>query len=182
MFTKLATSPGFRTIEVGYGPTPQDGKAKKTRDCTLILLLAVIVPVRGFPMDTQSYGLFFLFLCFLNSASRSDERLFMLYSFFFFTFSFFFSFRLFKRKIPLWATCTTTNEHAEETPRHGAFFHLEIPSVIISGASRAGEEERNKKIGDDKVARLSVLHDFFLFLFFQCLRFNALWQYGFITE
>lgn len=41
-------------------------------------------------MDTQSYGLFFLFLCFLNSASRSDERLFMLYSFFFFTFSFFF--------------------------------------------------------------------------------------------
>lgn len=43
-------------------------------------------------MDTQSYGLFFLFLCFLNSASRSDERLFMLYSFFFFTFSFFFPF------------------------------------------------------------------------------------------
>lgn len=50
---------------------------------------------------------------------------------------FLFSIRLFKRKIPLWATCTTTNEHAEETPRHGAFFHLEIPSVIISGASRA---------------------------------------------
>lgn len=47
-------------------------------------------------------------------------------------------------------------------PRHGAFFHLEIPSVTISGASRANEGRvtewgsgGNQK-GDGKVARLAV--------------------------
>lgn len=65
---------------------------------------------------------------------------------FYFFFPTSFSFRLFKRKIPLWATCTTTNEYAEETPRQGAFFHLEIPSVIISGASRARVEERRSRL------------------------------------
>ncbi|KAL6689643.1 hypothetical protein J3F84DRAFT_278200 [Trichoderma pleuroticola] len=63
-----------------------------------------------------------------------------------------FPFRLFKKTdFFSRATCTTTNAHGEETPRHGAFFHLEIPSVIISGASQASggggtrrEEEKPK--------------------------------------
>lgn len=97
-------------------------------------------------------------------------------------FLFFFGYS--KRQISLRATCTTTNAHAEETPRHGAFFHLEIPSVIISGASRASgrdEAEKGEK-SDGKVARLSVLHDFYLRIFFlyflYFLGFNVLRQPG----
>lgn len=37
-------------------------------------------------MDTQSYGLFISFLLFLNSVSRSDELLFMLFLFTIFPF------------------------------------------------------------------------------------------------
>lgn len=100
------------------------------------------------------------FPLFLNSVYRSDEWLFMLFLLFLFRFSF----RLFKRKISLWATCTTTNEYAEETPTHGAFFHLEIPSVIISGASRAREEEQNKN-WRRRGGEVVFLHDFFYFSF-----------------
>lgn len=101
------------------------------------------------------------------------------YAFSFFTillFSFF-SIRLFKRKISLWATCTTTNEHAEETPRHGAFFpsrdtqRYHFGRVASKMRRRGGAEH---KIGDDEVARLSGFHMTFLyfsFLFFSCLGF-----------
>jgi hypothetical protein len=85
---------------------------------------------------------------------------------------FLFLFGYSKERFLFRATCTTTNEHAEETPRHGAFFHLEIPSVIISGASRVREggwEEQKK--GDGKVARLSVLHDFYLLNVFLSFHF-----------
>ncbi|KAL7792385.1 hypothetical protein V8C43DRAFT_57692 [Trichoderma afarasin] len=103
---------------------------RKTQDCTLILL-PVFVLVRRFPMDTQSYGLFhFYFLC-SETRSRSDEWLLL---------SFLFGYS--KDRFLLRATCTTTKAHGEETPRHGAFFHLEIPSVIISGASQASGRRR----------------------------------------
>lgn len=51
------------------------------------------------------------------------------------------------------ATCTTTNAHGEETPRHGAFFHLEIPSVIISGASQASGGGETRAGGGEKQKR-----------------------------
>lgn len=111
------------------------------------------------------------------------------YAFPFHLFFLFFSIRLFKRKIPLWATCTTTNEHAEETPRHGAFFHLEIPSVIISGASRArrgGEEEQNTKLATTRwrgcLIYMTFFFHYFLVFYFHVLGFNVLWQYGFLQS
>lgn len=48
---------------------------------------------------------------------------------------------------------------------------------------RGGAEH---KIGDDKVARLSDLHDFFFplfpFFYLHVLGFNVLWQYGFLQS
>ncbi|KAL7919336.1 hypothetical protein ACQKWADRAFT_301764 [Trichoderma austrokoningii] len=70
-----------------------------------------------------------------------SERSMPVYAFPVFSLCLFLRIRLLKRKIPLWATCTTTIEHSEETSRHGAIFYLEIPSVIILGASRARGEE-----------------------------------------
>ncbi|KAL6820741.1 hypothetical protein V8C40DRAFT_60256 [Trichoderma camerunense] len=106
---------------------------RKTQDCTLILL-PVFVLVRRFPMDTQSYGLFISISYVLKLGLGAMNG-------FYFPFLFGYS----KDRFLLRATCTTTKAHGEETPRHGAFFHLEIPSVIISGASQASGRRRGRR-------------------------------------
>lgn len=88
-------------------------------------------------MDTQSYGLFISISYVLKLGLGAMNG-------FYFPFLFGYS----KDRFLLRATCTTTNAHGEETPRHGAFFHLEIPSVIISGASQASG--RRNEVGGEK--------------------------------
>lgn len=92
-----------------------------------------------------------------------------------------------KDRFLLRATCTTTNAHGEETPRHGAFFHLEIPSVIISGASRAsgrrrgGRSKKQKRQQGGEVVCFTwlLLTDYLSFFFFFLLFFDYSFFFSF---
>lgn len=129
-------------------------------------------------MDTQSYGLFFfkfLFpLCVLNLGlfSRSDMNVFfyfILFSFFFFLFPFGYSKDRFLFKGDLYYHQMHTRR---KTPRHGAFFHLEIPSVIISGrvaSERASGGRKKTKLATARwrggLFHMTFLIFLFIFLF-----------------
>lgn len=165
-------------------------RPKKTRDCTLILLFAVIVLVRGFPMDTQSYGLFylFLFLCFwTRSLGAMNGLLCFSFSFTFLYFPFFFYSAFQKKDFYMGDLYYHQWTRGGDTETRGIFPSRDTQRYHFGrvASKRGGGGGAEHKIGDDKVARLSVLHDFyfyFSFPFFSCLGFNVLWQYGFITE
>lgn len=86
-------------------------------------------------MDTQSFGLFFFRFIFFCPEHGSGAMI--GFSFLFFTLRFLFSV-IQKTDFFSRATCTTTQcTRGGEDRDSGHFFHLEIPSVTILGASRA---------------------------------------------
>ncbi|KAL6875295.1 hypothetical protein J3F83DRAFT_557959 [Trichoderma novae-zelandiae] len=109
-------------------------------------------------MDTQSYGLvLFLFPLSPEFGLGAMAGFSFLHPFFS---------RLFKRQISFKGDLYYHPMHMRgRRPRHGAFFHLEIPSVIILGASRANEGRETERVrGGLKKRRqggeVVCLHDF----------------------